>query len=233
MRYASTTAALALLLAVTSTLAAPVPELIPSLTRTGETNGPVHHEHKHHHHHRVSLAKWVHDHLHYPQHWPFHPHHETQSHHHHHHHHHVAGNNEQPKKSGSMLLFWLHSHFAPHTSKLRTHRGKPISDINRSQRVLSSSFDEKPPSDEDAVEARGLKTQSTPDSEGEGSHELQYQPKDLHKAGRELRKTGKIAEMGEVNDDVVKKMHLHIGMAAAKLGHMGERNGRREIDDLD
>jgi len=227
MRYASTTATLALLLAVTSTLAAPVPELIPSPMRTRETTETVHHEHTnhhHHHHHRVSLAKWIHDHLHYPQHWPFHPHHETQS--HHHHHDHVAEHNERPKKSGSMLLFWLHSHFAPHTSKLRTHRGKPISDMNRDQRVLSSSFDDKPPSEEDALEARDLETQSTPESEGEGSRQLHHQLKEFHKAGHELHKLGKV-------NDAVEKMHLRIGLAAAKLGHMGEHHDRRGIDELD
>lgn len=72
-----------------------------------------------------------------------------------------------------MLLFWLHSHFAPHhQSKLRTHRGKPLSDMGESsfdqqpQRVLSSAFDDKPPTaGEPLIKERGLSdvgVESTP-----------------------------------------------------------------------
>lgn len=132
-----------------------------------------------------------------------------------------------------MLLFWLHSHFAPHTSKLRTHRGKPISDMNRDQRVISSSFDDKPPSDEDALEARDLETRSAPESEGEGSHQLHHQLKELHKPGHEPHKLGKVADKVDKVNGAVENMHLRIGLAAAKLGHMGEHNDKREIDELD
>jgi len=130
-----------------------------------------------------------------------------------------------------MLLFWLHSHFAPHTSKLRTHRGKPIPAMN--QKVLSSSFDDKPPGadEEDALKVRDLEANITPESEGDGSEVKDHRVKGVHKSGRTVHKLAE-KEMAEVNA-AINKMHLRFGMATAQLGHMGSRERGREIDELD
>jgi len=138
-----------------------------------------------------------------------------------------------------MFTYWLHSHFGPHTSDIRTPRGDPL--MMQTQNP-SSIFDSKPdpkrpkkliPRNVDMPE--GLAEELAQHLSEHGGEHDEHVHKLIH---HEMKKLNKVmeTELEKAQHGVhhaVKQMNLHIGMAAAEHHHDHDSEHGLEIDELD